>query len=159
MNAYVLDGDNVRYGLNSDLGFSPEDRTENIRRVGEVAALQANSGVIILSAFISPYLADREKARAAAPQFFHEIYVKADLQTCEGRDPKGLYQKARDGEIKDFTGIDSPYELPVNPDLVVDTKNNDIETCVNQIVNYVLENVRASSNQNLTAIDGGKAIG
>jgi len=115
--------------------------------------------VIILSAFISPYLADREKARAAAPQFFHEIYVKADLQTCEGRDPKGLYQKARDGEIKDFTGIDSPYELPVNPDLVVDTKNNDIETCVNQIVNYVLENVRASSNQNLTAIDGGKAIG
>ena len=141
MNAYVLDGDNVRYGLNSDLGFSPEDRTENIRRVGEVAALQANSGIIVLSAFISPYLDDREKARAAMPNCFHEIYIKANLETCENRDPKGLYKKARKGDIKDFTGIDSPYEPPINPDLVVDTANNDIETCVKQIVDYVLNHV------------------
>ena len=159
LNAYVLDGDNVRYGLNADLGFSPEDRTENIRRVGEVAALQANSGIIVLSAFISPYQADREKARAAAPQCFHEIHIKADLETCEGRDPKGLYKKARQGDIKDFTGIDSPYEPPTNPDLVVDTANNDIETCAKQIVDYVLSHVQAPSKDNLTAIDGGKSIG
>ncbi len=159
MNAYVLDGDNVRYGLNADLGFSPEDRTENIRRVGEVAALQANSGVIVLSAFISPYQVDREKARAAAPQCFHEIHIKADLKTCEGRDPKGLYKKARKGDIKDFTGIDSPYEPPRNPDLVVDTANNDIQTCANQIVDYVLSNVRAAGSEKLTAIDGGRILG
>jgi bifunctional enzyme CysN/CysC len=142
MNSYVLDGDNVRYGLNSDLGFSPEDRTENIRRVGEVAALQANAGTIVLSAFISPYQADRDRARAAAPQSFHEIYIKADLATCETRDPKGLYKKARKGEIKEFTGIDSPYEPPVNPDMVVDTEANDIETCVKQIVDYVIDQVQ-----------------
>jgi bifunctional enzyme CysN/CysC len=145
MNGYVLDGDNVRYGLNSDLGFSPEDRAENIRRVGEVAALQANSGVIVLSAFISPYQDDRDKARAAAPNMFHEIHIKADLETCEGRDPKGLYKKARGGDIKQFTGIDSPYEAPVNPDLVVDTQNNDIETCVRQVVNYIKENISLGS--------------
>jgi bifunctional enzyme CysN/CysC len=147
MNVYVLDGDNVRYGLNSDLGFSPEDRAENIRRVGEVAALQAMAGIITLSAFISPYLADREKARAAAPQMFHEIYVKADLATCENRDPKGLYKKARKGEIKQFTGIDSPYEHPTNPDLVVDTQMNDIETCVKQIVDYIEASVKAYSKE------------
>ncbi len=146
MNAYVLDGDNVRYGLNSDLGFSPEDRAENIRRVGEVAALQANSGVIVLSAFISPYQDDRDKARAAAPNMFHEIHIKADLETCESRDPKGLYKKARGGDIKQFTGIDSPYEAPINPDLVVDTQNNDIETCVRQVVDYIKENVSLESN-------------
>ncbi len=159
INAYVLDGDNVRYGLNSDLGFSPEDRTENIRRVGEVAALQANSGIIVLSAFISPYLADREKARAAAPNCFHEIYIKANLQTCENRDPKGLYKKARKGDIKDFTGIDSPYEPPTNPDLVVDTANNDIETCVKQIVDYVLNHVHTLSKDNLTVIKGERILG
>ncbi|NCO04193.1 MAG: adenylyl-sulfate kinase [Alphaproteobacteria bacterium] len=140
-NIYVLDGDNVRHGLNSDLGFSPEDRTENIRRVGEVAALQANAGIIVLSAFISPYQADRDRARRAAPQHFHEIYVKADLKTCEARDPKGLYKKARSGEIKEFTGIDSPYEPPHNPDLVVDTAKNDVQTCVTQIVDYIEMNV------------------
>jgi len=142
MNAYVLDGDNVRYGLNSDLGFSPEDRTENIRRVGEVAALQANAGTILLSAFISPYQEDRDRAREAAPQSFHEIYVKADLETCEGRDPKGLYKKARKGEIKEFTGIDSPYEPPTNPDMVVDTQSNDIDTCVEQIIDYIMDHIR-----------------
>lgn len=147
LNTYVLDGDNVRYGLNSDLGFSPEDRTENIRRIGEVAALQANSGVIILSAFISPYQEDRNKARAAAPNMFHEIYIKADLATCEGRDPKGLYKKARSGEIKEFTGIDSPYEHPTNPDLVVDTQSNDVETCVKQIVDYIEQSVKTDNKK------------
>lgn len=147
MNVYVLDGDNVRYGLNSDLGFSPEDRTENIRRVGEVSALQANAGTILLSAFISPYQVDRDRARAAAPQSFHEIYVKADLATCESRDPKGLYKKARKGEIKEFTGIDSPYEAPTNPDLVVDTANNDIDTCVEQIIDYVLAHSTAEEKE------------
>lgn len=142
MNVYVLDGDNVRYGLNSDLGFSPEDRAENIRRVGEVAALVANAGTIVLSAFISPYKADRKKARAAIPQSFYEIYIKADLLTCETRDPKGLYKKARSGEIKEFTGIDSPYEPPINPDLVVDTQANDVDTCVNQIVDYIEDRVK-----------------
>ena len=149
MNAYVLDGDNVRHGLNSDLGFSPEDRAENIRRIGEVAALQANSGVIILSAFISPYRADRQKARIAAPHCFHEIYIKANLETCENRDPKGLYKKARVGEIKEFTGIDSPYEAPENPDLVVDTEVNDIDTCVEQIVNYIEANIKAGDGENM----------
>jgi bifunctional enzyme CysN/CysC len=136
-NTYVLDGDNVRHGLCADLGFSPEDRTENIRRIGEVAALQADSGLITISAFISPYQADRDRARSARPDFFHEIYVKADLKTCEQRDPKGLYKKARGGEIPDFTGIDSPYEPPQNPELVVDTQAHDIETCVAQIVDYI----------------------
>lgn len=156
MNVYVLDGDNVRYGLNSDLGFSPEDRTENIRRVGEVAALQANAGVITLSAFISPYLADREKARAAAPHVFHEIYIKADLETCENRDPKGLYKKARQGEIKQFTGIDSPYEPPTNPDLIVDTQANDIETCVKQIVDYIGAAVAVEKNNHA---NDGRVVG
>ncbi|GJL85977.1 MAG: adenylyl-sulfate kinase [Micavibrio sp.] len=137
LHTYVLDGDNVRHGLNADLGFSPEDRTENIRRVGEVAALQADSGLIVVSAFISPYRADRDRARVAAPAHFHEIYVSADLATCESRDPKGLYKKARAGEIAEFTGIDSPYEAPENPEMVVDTQSNDIETCVEQIVSYI----------------------
>ena len=148
MQVYVLDGDNIRYGLNADLGFSPEDRTENIRRVGEVAALQANAGTIVLSAFISPYQTDRDRARAAAPQSFHEIHIKADLATCEERDPKGLYKKARGGEIKEFTGIDSPYEAPTNPDLVIDTQANDVETCVKQIVDYIEAAVQVDIDKN-----------
>ncbi|MCI5059999.1 MAG: adenylyl-sulfate kinase [Alphaproteobacteria bacterium] len=154
MSVYVLDGDNIRYGLNADLGFSPEDRTENIRRVGEVAALQANAGIIVLSAFISPYQTDRDRARAAIPQSFHEIHIKADLATCEARDPKGLYKKARGGEIKEFTGIDSPYEAPTNPDLVIDTQANDIDTCVKQIVDYIEASVKTSSTQNNTNKEG-----
>lgn len=138
-HTYVLDGDNVRYGLNSDLGFSPEDRAENIRRVGEVSALMADAGLICVTAFISPYRDDRDRARAAAPEKFHEIHVAADLETCEARDPKGLYKKARAGDIKEFTGIDSPYEPPENPDLVVNTKDNDIETCVKQVLRYIEE--------------------
>ncbi len=146
-NTYVLDGDNVRHGLNSDLGFSAEDRTENIRRVGEVAALQADSGLVVLTAFISPFQVDRDRARGAAPERFHEIYIKADLETCESRDIKGLYKKARAGQIKDFTGIDSPYEAPDNPDLVVDTQNHDIETCVQQIVSYIEDHVSAGKGK------------
>lgn len=134
---YVLDGDNVRHGLNKDLGFSPEDRAENIRRIGEVAALMSDAGLIVITAFISPYRADRQRARQVAPDHFNEIYVKADLATCEKRDPKGLYKKARAGKIAEFTGIDSPYESPENPEMVIDTQGNDIKTCVQQVVAYI----------------------
>lgn len=136
---YVLDGDNVRGGLNANLGFSPEDRAENIRRVGEVSALFADAGVIVLTAFISPYRADRRRARAAAGDGFHEIYIKADLAVCEARDPKGLYRRARAGEIADFTGISAPYEPPDAPDLVVDTATSDIDNSVEAIVAYVAD--------------------
>ncbi|MCB1651348.1 MAG: adenylyl-sulfate kinase [Alphaproteobacteria bacterium] len=141
-HTYVLDGDNVRHGLNADLGFSPDDRTENIRRVGEVAALMADAGLIVITAFISPYQEDRNRARKAAPQKFNEIYVSADLETCEERDPKGLYKKARAGEIAEFTGIDSPYEAPSNPEMVVDTQSNDVNTCVAQVMNYIESRVQ-----------------
>ncbi|MDH3919259.1 MAG: adenylyl-sulfate kinase, partial [Rhodospirillales bacterium] len=136
-HVYVLDGDNVRRGLNANLGFSPMDRAENIRRIGEVAALFADSGIICVSAFISPYQSDRDRARAAAGDDFHEIYIKADLETCEQRDPKGLYRKARAGEIQDFTGISAPYEEPVAPELCIDTASHTIDECVQQIVDYV----------------------
>ena len=138
---YVLDGDNVRGGLCADLGFSPEERAENIRRVGEVAALMGRAGMITLTAFISPYRSDRDRARTAAGSTFHEIYIKADVDACEQRDPKGLYKKARAGEIPDFTGISAPYEAPDNPELVVDTVNNDVTSCVDMIVDYVRENM------------------
>ncbi len=143
---YVLDGDNVRHGLNKDLGFSPEDRTENIRRIGEVAALMADAGLIVITAFISPYQVDRDQARKAAPQCFHEIFVSADLETCEKRDPKGLYKKARAGEIVDFTGVDSPYEAPENPEMIVDTQANDIETCVKQVTRYIEQSVSLNAD-------------
>lgn len=148
-HTYVLDGDNVRHGLNSDLGFSPEDRAENIRRIGEVAALMADAGLIVISAFISPYQADRNKARMARPEQFNEIYVKADLQTCESRDPKGLYKKARAGEIKQFTGIDAPYEPPVNPELVIPTGDEDIQTCVGQVVRYIESKIALAEKGNV----------
>lgn len=134
---YVLDGDNLRHGLCADLGFSPEDRTENIRRAGQVAALMADAGLIVLAAFISPRAADRAKARAAAPGKFHEVYVRADLDTCESRDPKGLYKKARAGLISDFTGIGSPYDPPQAPDLVLDTARDSPETCLGALVDYI----------------------
>jgi bifunctional enzyme CysN/CysC len=136
-NVYVLDGDNIRQGLNSNLGFSPDDRTENIRRIGEVAALFADAGLITITAFISPYRADRQRARAAAGDAFHEIYVRADLPTCEQRDPKGLYKKARQGEIAEFTGISAPYEPPEAPELIVDTQNQLVEVSIAQIVEHV----------------------
>jgi len=144
---YVLDGDNVRQGLNSDLGFSPEDRNENIRRVGEVAALFADSGSIVITAFISPYRADRDLARAAAPGLFHEVYVDASLAACEDRDPKGLYSRARRGEIPEFTGISAPYEQPTAPELVVDTENATIAESVEQLVEYVVERFTAESGE------------
>lgn len=134
---YVLDGDNIRKGLARDLGFSPEDRSENIRRVAEVAALFADAGVIVITAFISPYHQDREAARAIAPNLFHSIYIKASLEHCEKRDTKGLYKKAREGKIPEFTGISAPYEAPENPDLVVDTQTQDVAACVEQLLRYV----------------------
>ena len=137
---YVLDGDNVRSGLNANLGFSPEDRAENIRRVGEVAALLADAGMIVISAFISPYRADRERAREAAGDGFHEIFIKADVATCESRDPKGLYKRARAGEIAEFTGVSAPYEEPADPELVVDTGGRDVEPCLDELVAYVKSN-------------------
>jgi bifunctional enzyme CysN/CysC len=141
---YVLDGDNLRHGLNADLGFSPEDRTENIRRVGEVAALLARTGFVTISAFISPYASDRLKARQATEREggtqFHEVFINADLSVCEARDPKGLYRKARQGEILDFTGISAPYEEPRSPELVIDTGVNAVEHCVKILAEYVKAN-------------------
>ncbi|MHA1536461.1 MAG: adenylyl-sulfate kinase [Alphaproteobacteria bacterium] len=134
---YVLDGDNIRRGLNANLGFSPDDRAENIRRVGEVAALFAEAGMIVISAFISPYRSDRERARAATGDGFREIFVHADLKECERRDPKGLYAKARAGEIAEFTGISAPYEAPENADLVIDTGSLSVEDSVRALVDYV----------------------
>src|ERR1019366_4866179 len=140
---FVLDGDNVRRGLNVNLGFSPEDRQENIRRVGEVAALFAEAGMVCITAFISPYRDDRHRARAAVESgYFLEIYVKADLAACEARDPKGLYLKARQGKLKDFTGIDSPYEEPAAAELVVDTTQDDAVTCVEKILLLVASRCR-----------------
>jgi bifunctional enzyme CysN/CysC len=137
---YVLDGDNVRGGLNANLGFSPEDRTENIRRVGEVAALFADAGVLCITAFISPYQADRAMARRAAGMSFAEIFVDADLATCEERDPKGLYRKARAGQISEFTGVSAPYEAPLAPELTVKTDEQSVESCVQRIVEFVEQN-------------------
>jgi len=143
-SCYVLDGDNVRKGLNSNLGFSPEDRAENIRRVGELAALFADAGLICITAFISPYRADRGLARHACCQGFHEIFVAADLATCESRDPKGLYKRARAGELPDFTGIGAPYEPPEHPELIVDTSREPIESSLEKLVDYVVRSIPLS---------------
>ncbi len=132
---YVLDGDNIRHGLCKDLGFSDVDRTENIRRIGEVAKLFTDSGVIALTAFISPFRSDRDAVRALVEDGdFIEIYCKCDLDVCEERDVKGLYKKARAGEIPEFTGINSPYEEPLNPEIVVDTAAQSIEESVEQVI-------------------------
>ena len=136
---YRLDGDNIRFGLNSDLGFSEQDRFENIRRISEVCALFQDAGLIVIATFISPLAKMRQMAREKAGKDFMEVYVKADVQTCIKRDPKGLYKKALNGEIQDFTGISSPYEEPVNPELVLDTQNNSLDDCVTQLVNKILE--------------------
>jgi bifunctional enzyme CysN/CysC len=134
---YVLDGDNIRRGLSSDLGFLPQDRSENIRRTGEVAALFADAGVVVITAFISPYSADRAQARKAAGERFFEVYVKAPLELCEARDPKGLYQKARAGLIPDFTGVSAPYEAPEAPELVIDTGAQEEHESVQQLVSAI----------------------
>lgn len=137
---YVLDGDNLRTGLSSDLGFSPTERTENIRRAGEVAALFADAGLVCIAAFISPYRVDREIARRAAGQGFHEIFIRADLATCERRDPKGLYKKARAGEIPNFTAIGDVYEEPSSPSLIVDTAASSIDQSLALLTEYVAAN-------------------
>jgi bifunctional enzyme CysN/CysC len=134
---YVLDGDNLRHGLNADLGFAPADRAENVRRVGELAALLARAGFVVITAFISPYRADRERARRAAGGRFHEVYIAADLETCERRDPRGLYKKARSGEIVDFTGVSAPYEPPESCELAIDTAALSVEESVVRLVRYV----------------------
>ena len=134
---YLLDGDNIRHGLNKDLSFTSDDRVENIRRIGEVAKLFTDSGMICCAAFVSPYRKDRELAASLQPDDFFEIYVQADLATCEARDPKGLYKKARAGEIKHFTGIDDPYEEPMNPAVAVDTAKGSLEQCAQQVIQFL----------------------
>lgn len=140
IRTFVLDGDNIRQGLCKDLGFSDADREENIRRIGEVSKLLMDAGVITLTAFISPFRKDRKIARDLVSEGdFIEIYCKAPLDICEDRDPKGLYKKARAGEIPEFTGISSPYEEPKNPDITVETGSASIEDCVDQIMDYLME--------------------
>ncbi len=137
---YVFDGDNVRHGLCRDLGFTVEDRTENIRRIGEMAKLFVDAGVIALTAFISPIREDRDRARGLFPHGdFIEVYVKCSLETCEERDEKGLYKKARAGEIPHFTGISSPYEAPLNPEIVIETENRSVEACVAEMIGTLEE--------------------
>ncbi|BBG65187.1 adenylylsulfate kinase [Hydrogenimonas sp.] len=139
-HTYLLDGDNIRHGLNRELGFSDEDRVENIRRIGEVCKLFVDSGIIVLSAFISPFRSDREKVRRLVEEDeFVEIYVDVPLEVCESRDPKGLYKKARKGEIGDFTGISSPYEAPENPEIRLSAHQQSVEESVDQIIEYLKE--------------------
>jgi adenylylsulfate kinase len=131
---YILDGDNIRHGLNSDLGFSEEDRKENIRRVGEVAKLFVDAGIIVITAFISPFKEDRDSVRKKIGKDFKEIYIRCDIKTCEKRDPKGLYKKARSGDIKEFTGVSQDYEEPENPEMTIDSDKISAEDSVNMII-------------------------
>lgn len=137
-HTYLLDGDNVRHGLNKDLGFSDSDRVENIRRIGEMSKLFVDAGMIVLSAFISPFRTERRMVRDLVNEMeFVEVYMGTPLSTCEERDPKGLYQKARKGEIKNFTGIDSEYEVPENPEVVLDTSTMSVEDCADAVIEYL----------------------
>ena len=139
-HTFLLDGDNVRRGLNKDLGFSDSDRVENIRRIGEVSKLFTDSGLIVLSAFISPFTSDRRMVRNLFPAGeFIEVFMDTPLATCEERDPKGLYQKARAGQIKHFTGIDSPYEIPERAEVRLDTSEMTVDDCVDSLIDYLLE--------------------
>lgn len=147
-HTYLLDGDNIRLRLNKDLGFSPEDRNENIRRIGEVSRLLYDAGLIVLTAFISPFRRDRELARSLLPPGgFYEIYVRCPLEVCEQRDPKGLYKKARQGLINDFTGIDSPYEPPDSPDLLLDTETCTIDQCVDQVLRLFVDSLSLKNSK------------
>lgn len=138
VKVYALDGDNIRYGLNSDLGFSPEDRRENLRRITEVARLFVDAGIIVLATFISPYKKDRELVRSRFNEGdFIEVYVRCPLEVCEHRDPKGQYKKARQGLIKGYTGIDAPYEEPKNPNVVLDTSKLSVEESVKNVYEYL----------------------
>jgi adenylylsulfate kinase len=140
-SVYVLDGDNIRHGLNRDLGFSPEDRKENIRRIGEVAKLFTDAGTFAITAFISPYREDRDMVRALMPKRdFLEVYVDCALDVCETRDPKGLYKKARAGQIPEFTGISAPYEAPVSPELTLRTDLLSVDQCVEQMLAHLSAN-------------------
>ncbi|WP_046180248.1 adenylyl-sulfate kinase [Domibacillus sp. A3M-37] len=141
VSTYVLDGDNVRHGLNKDLGFSDEARKENIRRIGEVAKLFVDGGQLVFTAFISPFREDRDTVRALLEKDeFIEVFVECPIEKCEERDPKGLYKKARAGEIPEFTGISSPYEAPEKPELVLNTDRYTVEECVDQLVDYLKQN-------------------
>ena len=143
---YVLDGDNIRHGLNKNLGFSPDDRAENIRRISEVGHLFADAGLITTTAFISPYSKDRDYCRTLLPEGrFVEVFVKASVDTCEKRDPKGLYKKAKSGEIKEFTGVSSPYEAPDNPELVVETDLQSVDEIIIRIVTILKQKMILSS--------------
>lgn len=140
VQTYVLDGDNVRQALSADLGFSPEDRQENIRRVGELAIILAQAGFVVITAFISPYRQDRDRIRArAGDDFFHEVFLSAPVEACEKRDPKGLYARARTGEIPEFTGVSAPYEAPRAPELVVPTSGESVSDSLDRLVAYALE--------------------
>ncbi len=150
--AFVLDGDNLRFGLNSDLGFSPEDRAENIRRAGEVSALLHEAGAVVLASFVSPYRSDRDGVRALhGPGAFVEIFVDAPLQICEQRDPKGLYSRARSGAITHFTGVSAPYEKPINPELHIRTAEIDIAEAVALITAEVLERIQHSGKRSTSS--------
>jgi bifunctional enzyme CysN/CysC len=140
--AYVLDGDTLRTGVNGDLGFSAADRTENVRRTGEIAALFADAGAIAIVSLVSPQRADRARARAAAPERFHEVFVSADVETCETRDPKGLYRRARSGEIPNFTGIGAEYEEPEAAELVIDTMRERVDESLAHLLDYVRKAAR-----------------
>jgi len=138
---YILDGDNIRHGLNSNVGFSPADRTENIRRIGEVSKLFTDAGIIVFTSFISPYRGDRDAVRKIMGEGdFIEAWVQASVDTCEGRDVKGLYKKARAGEIKEFTGISAPYEEPLKPEIVLDTNSQTVDQCVGTLIAYLQKN-------------------
>ncbi len=140
IRSYVLDGDNVRHGINSNLGFSREDRKENLRRIAEVSKLYVDAGIVVLAAFISPYREDRAYVKeVVGVEDFFEIYVKCSLEVCENRDPKGLYKKARAGIIKNYTGIDSPYEEPLKPDLTIDTVKLDLEASIKSVLSFLVD--------------------
>ncbi len=145
MSTYTLDGDNIRRGINKNLGFSSEDRTENIRRIAEISNLFIDAGIIVLGAFVSPYLLDRENIKkTVGEENFIEIYVNTSLEECERRDVKGLYKKARAGEIPNMTGINAPYEPPIHPDLEIVTDNETIEVSLQRIMNYIIQKIKST---------------
>ena len=153
VKTYLLDGDNVRHGLNKDLGFSEIDRIENIRRIGEVSKLFVDSGLLVLTAFISPFKSDRQIAKSLVKyDEFIEVYINTPLEVCESRDPKGLYEKARNGAIKNFTGIDSPYEAPEEPQIEIKTDELNIQKCCDKIINHLIKYGYIQGNENAYSI-------
>ena len=159
-HCYRLDGDNIRHGLNSDLGFSPEDRDENIRRIGEVAKLFADAGFIVITSFISPYKKDRDRVRNSAqkPEDFVEVFLNCTVEECERRDPKGLYKKARAGQIPEFTGISAPYEAPDNPEIILSTDKETISESLEKVISFLIENDYLLLNEYSEVMSAGEAI-